>query len=60
MVKKKIKDLTLKEANNICQKHKCDNCPLNDNKSSCSLAGIDNKKLPRRYLKKKVEVEENE
>ena len=58
MAKKKIKDLTLKEANNICHKHKCDNCPLNDIRCYCFLLGIDNKKLPRRYLKKKVEVEE--
>lgn len=56
-MKKKIKDLTLKETNNICHKNKCDNCPLYDIRGYCFLLGIDTKEMPRRYLKKKVEVE---
>ena len=59
MMKKKFKDLTFKEVNNICSKHECTNCPLND-LYYCFLLGVENKGLSGKYLNKEVEVEENE
>ena len=56
-MKKKIKELTLKEVNNIFHKHECKNCPLYD-LSYCFLLGVENERLPRRYLNKKIEVED--
>lgn len=61
MAKKKISELSVSEAKNICSKHKqcSSDCPLNDKKINClTILGLRNDKLPRRYLKKKVEVEQ--
>ena len=56
MVKKKIKDLTMKEAEKICDNSRgCDECPLDVcNCSYCMKNVIENKEL----LEKEVEVEE--
>jgi len=57
-MKKKIKDLTLGEMICICNtcRH-CANCPLDNDKNSClTLFGLENKKVPKNYLNKEIEV----
>ena len=50
-MKKKIKDLTLKERKKICAKHKsCDECPLRTGYTTC---GINNSNM-----ESEVEVDE--
>lgn len=62
---KKIKNLTIKELNEFCEKQKhCFDCPLNTKHSCsetrvCMLDMIENYKI-KEALDKKVEVDENE
>lgn len=57
-MKKKIKDLTLKELKKFCEKHLCSDCPMNTEKVTLcyqSPSLYDEKKLEQ-----EIEVEEDE
>lgn len=59
-LKKKIKDLTLLEANKYCLSHKCEKCLLSTDDLYCYLdllAGNDLTK-DNQFLNKEIEIEE--
>ncbi len=59
-MKKKIKDITLKEANKICVGRDCDVCPLKDRDGDCILDQLAGYSIPDIELEKEIEVSENE
>ena len=59
-MKKKIKDLTLIEANKYCLLRNCENCPFADEKEYCLLdfiAGNYIEKLFKEILEREVEID---
>lgn len=58
-MKKKIKDLTLAEANKICVGRKCDVCPLKDRDGDCILDILAGYSIPDIELEKEIEVNED-
>lgn len=61
-MKKKIKDLTLLEANKICSKHKnCGICPLSLKAPFCLLDTLEGSNFTDKYrdeIEREVEVDE--
>lgn len=62
-MKKKIKDLTLGEAQKMCEKRKsCKGCPMffeiNDSGNYCPYTEIINNNIKKLYLEREVEVDE--
>lgn len=63
-MKKKIGDLTLKEAFKLnkkhCQKYTCDKCPIKNCKDVITdlFLNIDGENMPEEYLNQEIEVEE--
>ena len=61
-MKKKIKDLTLVEANKYCRSRTCENCPFNDDETKyCLLEHIGGYKIETMFknaLEREVEVDE--
>ena len=58
-MKKKIKDLTLEECENICIKHGCEDCPLDiPHSNTCHFIGLQRGlRLP---INAEIEVEVDE
>lgn len=63
-MKKKIKDLTLIEANKYCCSRKCEGCPFQDEKDEVCLldyiAGFQLEKWYGDILEREVEIDEKE
>ena len=60
-MKKKIKDLTLVEANKYCLSRDCENCPFKDEEECCLLEYIGGRDIERMFkdiLEREVEVDE--
>ena len=60
-MKKKIKDLTIIEANKYCSSRNCENCPFQDEEECCLLEYIDGyyiKKIFKEVLEREVEVDD--
>lgn len=58
-MKKKIGDLTLREATEICHKNNCFNCPLRSKeKENGYYCTVDVADYNNEYLEKEIEVEE--
>ena len=63
-MKKKIKDLTLIEANKYCYSRPCENCPFQDSRDDVCLldyiAGFRLEKLFGKLLDMEVEINESD
>ena len=59
-MKKKIKNITLLEANKLCFGRDCENCPLLDKDGECILDQIAGYRVSEAEMEREIEVSTDE